>query len=39
MLCVSTTLLEPSKGYDPLTSRWQREILPLNYEGIKLGAL
>lgn len=25
--------LEPPKGYDPLTSRWQREILPLNYGG------
>jgi len=33
---MSINIMEPSKGYDPLTSRWQREILPLNYEGIDL---
>jgi len=25
--------MEPPVGYDPTTSRWQREILPLNYRG------
>lgn len=25
--------MEPPVGYDPTTSRWQREVLPLNYGG------